>query len=249
MKIVGIIPARFASSRFPGKPLADIAGKSMIQRVYEQAMQCNGLTQVVVATDDDRIYQHVEAFGGHVIMTSPDHQSGTDRSCEAYLSLGTPYEYIINIQGDEPFIDPLQIDTLIDCLNGETQLATLVKRIEDPQHLSSPNTVKVVMNSNQEAMYFSRSPIPYLRGVPEEEWHAKGVYYKHIGIYAYKEDILQKISRLPMSSLERLESLEQLRWLEQGYKIKTGITETDSAGIDTPEDLQEALHVRNLQRQ
>lgn len=241
MVILGIIPARYASTRFPAKPLADINGKSMIQRVVEQARQTTSLSRVVVATDDERIRAHVADFGGEVVMTSVHHQSGTDRCQEVVQQLGLSADYVVNIQGDEPFIQPRQIDLLTSVLDGVTELATLVKAISDPQTLLSPNTAKVVLSTTGEALFFSRQPIPYLRGKPTETWLAAHTYYKHIGLYAYRTDILAQLTQLPPSSLELAESLEQLRWLENGYRIRTVLTNLDTHGIDTPEDLEKAI--------
>jgi 3-deoxy-manno-octulosonate cytidylyltransferase (CMP-KDO synthetase) len=237
MNILGIIPARYASSRFPGKPLVDIAGKSMIQRVYEQAKKCVHLTEVIVATDDPRIYDHVLGFGGMVIMTSSDHQSGTDRCAEVALQ-HPQYHVIINIQGDEPYIDPEQIGKLAACFNNEsTEIATLIKKVANPQELFNPNSPKVVINKLSEAIYFSRLPLPYIRGQEQENWLSHYTYFKHIGIYGYRADVLQQITKLPVSSLEKAESLEQLRWIENGYRIKVAETELETFAIDTPEDL------------
>lgn len=243
--ILGIIPSRYASTRFPAKPLVDIAGKSMIQRVYEQASKAPSLAKVVVATDDERIFEHVHAFGGHVVMTSEAHPSGTDRCFEALqhiqTSSGEHYQYVINIQGDEPFIQPEQIEILAASLDGSTELATLIKKIEDETTLFNPNTPKVIFNHANEAIYFSRQTIPYLRGYEPSEWLTHADYYKHIGIYAYRCDILEKITTLGVAPLEKTESLEQLRWLANGFKIKVAITPYDSFGIDVPTDLEEAL--------
>lgn len=242
MKILGIVPARYASTRFPAKALADIAGKSMIRRVYEQCQKTSSLSRVIVATDHDLIYGHVKDFGGDVMMTSAEHQSGTDRCYETYSALNEPFDFVINIQGDEPFIQPEQIDLLASCLNAaETQLATLVKKITDGETLFNPNIPKVIFNKENLALYFSRQTIPYLRGCAPEEWLLKHQYYKHIGIYAYRTDILKEIASLQPSSLEKAESLEQLRWLENGYSIRVAITEYETQGIDTPEDLEKAL--------
>ena len=240
-KILGIIPSRFASTRFPAKPLADIKGKSMIQRVYEQASKAKSLERVIVATDHPKIYDHVKSFGGEVVMTSELHQSGTDRCKEALDKAGENFDFVINIQGDEPFIEPEQIDLLSSCLDTQAELATLVFPGMDGESLFSPNTVKVVVNNHNEALYFSRSPIPYLRNFPKENWAKQHVYNRHIGIYAYRSDILGKITQLKPSSLELLESLEQLRWLENGFKIKVQKTTYESYGIDTPEDLERVL--------
>lgn len=243
MTILGIIPARYASTRFPAKALANIGGKSMIQRVVEQARQATSLSRVVVATDDERIRAHVAGFGGEVVMTSVHHQSGTDRCQEAVQQLGVSADYVVNIQGDEPFIHPRQIDLLTSVLDGVTELATLVKVISDPQTLLSPNTAKVVLGVNGDALYFSRYPIPYLRGQSIDTWLTNHTYYKHIGLYAYRTDVLALLTQLPPSSLERAESLEQLRWLENGYRIRTVTTDLDTHGIDTPEDLERILRL------
>lgn len=240
MRILGIIPARFASTRFPGKPLADIKGKSMIQRVYEQACKAKKVNEVIVATDNKRIYEHVISWGGNVVMTSAEHLSGTDRCREAYEKTGEVFDYIINIQGDEPFIEPGQIDTLAALLDGETELATLIKEIEDPADIINPNVVKVVKGKNY-GLYFSRSPIPHFRNASIEKWVSKHIYFRHIGIYAYRTDILKEITELSQGELEKAESLEQLRWLENGYSIKIAETSFESFGIDTPEDLERAV--------
>ncbi len=237
MKTLGIIPARYASSRFPGKPLVDIAGKSMIQRVYEQAKKCADLTEVIVATDDERIFNHVTGFGGVVVMTSPNHASGTDRCAEVALQ-HSQYEVIINIQGDEPYIDPAQISKLAACFTAnDTQIATLIKRIKTEQELFNVNSPKVVINNSSEAIYFSRSPLPHIRGEQQQNWLEYYTFFKHIGIYGYRADILQQITKLPVSSLEKAESLEQLRWIENGYRIKVAETELETHAIDTPGDL------------
>lgn len=245
MKILAIIPSRYSSTRFPGKSLVDIAGKSMVQRVVEQAQLSKLITNVVVATDDKRIYDHVMDFGGNACMTSVDHQSGTDRCFEALQLQENTYDYVLNIQGDEPFIQPDQIDLLANLLDDETQLATLIKPIEKPEQLSDPNVVKAIKMTNGDAVYFSRNAIPYQRNSQPSEWLKHHTYYKHIGIYAYRSDILKQITQLPISSLEKSESLEQLRWLENGYHIKTAITHHESIGIDTPEDLESALKTMN----
>lgn len=243
MKFIGIIPARYASTRFPGKPLADMKGKYMIQRVYEQA--CKVLDRVCVATDDERIFNAVQSFGGQVVMTSTEHRSGTDRCFEAYTNLGGREDVVINIQGDEPFIKPEQIESLIACFDSpQTQIATLVRPFEEAEGyeaLANPNSPKVVINEHREALYFSRSIIPYLRGVEPTEWPARHTYYKHIGMYGYRADVLARITRLPQSSLEMAESLEQLRWLQNGYTVKVGITTQETIGIDTPADLEKAI--------
>lgn len=251
IRFIGIIPARYASTRFPGKPLADMNGKTMIQRVYEQVN--NLLDAVYVATDDTRIEDNVKSFGGQVIMTSPDHKSGTDRCFEAYTKTGLDYEVVINIQGDEPFIHPTQIESLKACFTDDkVEIATLVKPFSSDGDFEStlfnPNSPKVVLNQNNEAMYFSRSIIPYMRGKEHTEWLANHTYYKHIGLYAYRADVLKEITRLPQSPLELVESLEQLRWLENGYRIKVGITNEETIGIDTPEDMEKAIAFMNSRK-
>jgi len=239
MKIIGIIPARYASSRFPGKPLITIAGKSMIQRVYEQAKQAKSVSEVIVATDDSRIFDHVLAFGGKAVMTSESHQSGTDRCFEAIQQFDKTAEVIINIQGDEPFIKPEQIDLVASCFQSPAnQIATLIKKINNHEELVNPNIPKVVINTKEEALYFSRHPLPYLRGKQEAEWLTQHTYYKHIGIYAYRYGALKQITALKQSPLELAESLEQLRWIENGYKINVKITDFESVAVDVPEDLK-----------
>lgn len=242
MKIIGIIPARYSSTRFPGKPLVMLAGKTIIERVYRQVEGM--LDKVVVATDDERIFNAVEAFGGVAVMTSTSHRSGTDRVMEAYAKVGEQYDVIVNIQGDEPFIQPDQIKLLCSCFNDDSvDIATLVKPFEAKDGiaaLENPNSPKVVFDKDMHAKYFSRSVIPYMRGVEKEQWLEKGQYYKHIGLYAYRSESLKNITQLPQSTLELAESLEQLRWLENGYTIKVGITNQETIGIDTPEDLQRA---------
>jgi 3-deoxy-manno-octulosonate cytidylyltransferase (CMP-KDO synthetase) len=241
MKILGVIPARYASTRFPAKPLVHIAGKSMIQRVYEQAQKSTVLSKVVVATDHATIYNHVVSFGGHVVMTKEEHQSGTDRCYEALLLQEEDFNYVINIQGDEPFIKPEQIDLLAALLNGETFIATLVKEITEQGSLFNPNVVKAVVAQNGNALYFSRSPVPHVRNSAEADWQKQATFFKHIGMYAYSTDILAGLTKLNVSPLEKAESLEQLRWLENGYTIKTVETKLQTIGIDTPEDLEKAL--------
>lgn len=240
--IIGIIPARYQSTRFPGKPLAEIRGKSMVQRVYEQASRSSALSRVIVATDDSRIYRHVLDFGGNAVITGAHHTTGTDRCREAMEILKEDAEFIINIQGDEPFIAPSQIDTLAEVLqSGQTELATLVIPVTEAALLTDPGEVKVALNNRMEALYFSRSIIPYLQNIPADKWHEHHTYYRHAGMYAYRRDILAAISTLPVSSLEKAESLEQLRWLENGYKIRCAITEHESYCVDTPEDILRIL--------
>ncbi len=239
MKILGIIPARYASTRFPAKPLADLGGSTVIERVYKQAKKCESLSRVVVATDHEKIFDHVTRFGGDVCMTSENHASGTDRCFEVVTKQKEVFDYVINIQGDEPFIAPEQISLLASLLDGKTELATLAKRLDTQEQVINPNLVKVVFNNQNEALYFSRSPIPYWRG-KETDWVKQHTYYKHIGLYAYRADVLKTITQVPVSSLERAESLEQLRWLENGFKIKVAETTLETIGIDTPEDLEHA---------
>lgn len=237
-KIIGVIPARYASSRFPGKPLVSIKGKPMIQRVYEQASKAASLGEVIVATDDQRIVDAVNSFGGKVVMTAETHQSGTDRCAEVLAKLEAKPDVIINIQGDEPFIYPEQIDQLAACFNDPaTEIATLAKAIDSLEELENPNVVKVVRDKNGFALYFSRSPIPHRRNAAFSE----NVFYKHVGIYGYKVDVLGKVSQLEQSNLEMMESLEQLRWLENTYRIKVAETAYESWAIDTPEDLEKLL--------
>ncbi len=239
MNIVGIIPSRFASTRFPGKPLIDIGGKTMIQRVYEQACKSKLLSKVVVATDDVNIEQHVKSFGGNVVMTSDQHQSGTDRCFEAITKVSSTADVVINIQGDEPFIHPEQIDLVASCFaDPKVQIATLVKKLTAMDDLVSNTIMKVIMNKNKEAIYFSRQAIPYIRGKEQNDWLNHFTYYKHIGIYAYTVSTLSEITSLEQSSLELAESLEQLRWIENGYKIKIEVTDFESVSVDAPEDLK-----------
>lgn len=241
ISVVAIIPARYASTRFPGKPLAHIHGKTMIQCVYDQVKRTPEISEVVVATDDDRIEAEVLRFGGRVVRTNPEHPSGTDRCFEAYQKLNKTYDFIINVQGDEPFIQPEQIRTLAGILSPDVELATLVKKIEDEETLFNPNTPKVLLSAAGEAIYFSRQTIPYLRQYPDKrDWLPNHTFFKHIGMYAYRPDILAAITRLQPSALELAESLEQLRWLENGYSIHTAVTTIETIGIDTPEDLERA---------
>lgn len=250
MKFIGIIPARYASTRFPAKPLAMLGGKTVIQRVYEQVQ--GNLDNAVVATDDERILKAVEAFGGKAVMTGTHHRSGTDRCQEAYTKLGEPYDVVINIQGDEPFIAASQLEAIKACFDdADTQIATLVKPFTEAdgwEALENPNSPKVVLNSRMQAMYFSRSVIPYLRGQEREAWLAGHTYYKHIGLYAYRTEVLERITSLPQSPLELAESLEQLRWLQNGYTIKVGISQVETIGIDTPEDLARAEEFLSKQK-
>lgn len=240
MEYIAIIPARYASTRFPGKPLVELAGKTIIQRVYEKAKTV--LENVYVATDDKRIFDVVESFGGKAVMTSADHPSGTDRVHEAAEKVGCSVDdVIINIQGDEPFIHKTQIEALCKCFDdASTQIATLAMPVTDSKIVFNPNSPKVVIDNNGFAMYFSRSPIPYNREWNDDDNKECNVHNKHIGVYAYRFNVLREITRLPMSSLEKTEKLEQLRWLQNGYKIKVGLTDMETIGIDTPEDLKKA---------
>jgi 3-deoxy-manno-octulosonate cytidylyltransferase (CMP-KDO synthetase) len=249
-QFAAIIPARYASSRFPGKPLIMIAGKTMIRRVYEQARKSVDL--VYVATDDDRIYNSVKDFGGNAVMTSPLHLSGTDRCAEAAslisASTGIRIDIVLNIQGDEPFIRPAQIDLLKSCFNGnKTEIATLVRKTLPGEDIFNPNHPKVILDSWGNAIYFSRTVIPFYRETEPAQWSAKHVFLKHIGLYGYSTDALEKITKLPRSPLELAESLEQNRWLENGFRIRTAVTEWESVSIDTPEDLKKAeTHLKEI---
>jgi 3-deoxy-manno-octulosonate cytidylyltransferase (CMP-KDO synthetase) len=240
MKIFGIIPARYDSSRFPGKPLIMIHGKPMIQRVYEQASHCKSLSGLVVATDDDRIRQCVNTFGGNCCMTSHNHKSGTERCNEATGFFGniSSDDIIINIQGDEPFIDPRQLDQLIECFtNKEVRIGTLIKKIVSGDELFDPNVVKVLIDNNRKAIYFSRQALPYLQGKEMHTWLESRQYYKHVGIYGYSAGVLKELVKLPESNLEKAESLEQLRWIENGYSLFVRETEYENVAIDSPADL------------
>lgn len=249
MKFIAIIPARYASTRFPAKPLALLGGKPMIQHVYERVSQL--LDNVVVATDDQRIYDTVTQFGGRVVMTSIHHCTGTDRCLEAYNNYGVEADVVINVQGDEPFIAEEQIRGLMQCFdNSQTDIATLIKPFSSDTSfdvLSNPNTPKVIINPQGQAIYFSRSVIPYLRGKAENEWTSLRTYYKHIGIYAYRVEVLKQITKMSQTPLELAESLEQLRWLENGFTIQTAVTNIETIGIDTPEDLVKAEQFYRLQ--
>lgn len=250
LRFIAIIPARYASTRFPAKPLARLGGKMVIERVYEQVKGV--VERVVVATDDERIREAVEGFGGECIMTSAEHRSGTDRCWEAYQKVGQEYDVVINVQGDEPFIAHSQIRAIMACFEDEaTDIATLVKPFSEEdgmEALENPNSPKVVLDAQSRAIYFSRSVIPYLRGVERTEWLKCHTFYKHIGMYAFRREVLREITALPQSALEKAESLEQLRWLENGYKIGVGISDVETIGIDTPEDLERAeafLRIQN----
>ena len=242
MRWIGIIPARYASTRFPGKPLALLGGKTVIERVYEQVSSV--LEHVYVATDDERIYDAVERFGGRVIMTSPAHKSGTDRIAEAASKCGVDYDVVVNVQGDEPFIHPEQIKSLCACFDHpETQIATLGKPFESMDAACNPNSPKIVTDNEGFALYFSRSVIPFVRGVDQSGWLTHFPFVKHLGLYAYRKEVLEAITQLPQSSLEIAESLEQLRWLQNGYRIRVALTDLETVGIDTPEDLKRAEHI------
>lgn len=239
MNFTAIIPARYASTRFPGKPLALLGNKPVIQHVYEQTSSV--LSEVWVATDDDRIREAVKKFGGRVVMTRADHKSGTDRIEEAAEKTGTQADVIINIQGDEPFVQPSQIKTLMQLFDdADTQIGTLGKHFENIEAVRNPNSPKIVTDKQGFALYFSRSVIPYIRGFQDSEWPSHFPFLKHLGLYAYRREVLHEITQLPQSSLEIAESLEQLRWLENGYRIRVGLTDVETVGIDTPEDLQRA---------
>lgn len=239
MKFIAIIPARYASTRFPGKPLALLGGLPVIQRVYEQAISV--LPEAYVATDDERIFQCVEAFGGRAVMTRTDHKSGTDRIQEAVEHIGTDADVIINIQGDEPFVQASQLQTLMQLFDDTTtQIGTLGKRFESLEAVQNPNSPKIVCDQRGFALYFSRSVIPFVRGKETAEWLKHYPFLKHLGLYAYRREVLREVTQLPQSPLEQAESLEQLRWLENGYRIRVGLTDVETVGIDTPEDLTRA---------
>lgn len=258
--ILGIIPARYASTRFPGKSLIDIGGKSMIQRVFEAASRATRLDRVVVATDDARIADHVRGFGGEVVITREDHPSGTDRCWEAAQGI-TNYglritnseipssfsfllpNYVLNIQGDEPFLDPAQIDELAATLDGRVELATQMIRVVSAELLHDPGEAKIILDDQQQALYFSRQAIPFLKGVDPAHWHEHHPYFRHVGLYAYRVDVLEKICQLPPSPLEKAESLEQLRWLQAGFRIRLIETRYESHCIDTPEDVDKVLRL------
>ena len=239
MKFIAIIPARYASTRFPGKPLAKLGGKYIIERVYAQANSIVG--EAYVATDDERIFQAVEAFGGKAVMTRSDHKSGTDRIEEAATKLATDADVIINVQGDEPFIQRSQLETIMHLFDDPaTQIGTIGKPFETMEQVANPNSPKIVCDVHGYALYFSRSVIPYVRGREQADWLTAFPYLKHLGLYAYRREVLREITQLPQSPLELAESLEQLRWLQNGYRIKVGLTDVETVGIDTPEDLQRA---------
>lgn len=249
MAILGVIPARYASTRFPGKPLVDIKGKSMLARVYEQAIKAAGLDEVVIATEDERIMDHADRLGARCVMTSSSHTTGTERCLEAYEKLAEPFQHIINIQGDEPFLDPGQIDSLAAACDAETEIATQMIVCSSHELLFDPAEAKIVLNEKNEAIYFSRSVIPYLRNHPPEEWHKNHRYYRHVGMYAYRVDVLKRICNLPPSPLEQAESLEQLRWLEHGFRIRCIETEFESHSIDSPADIEKVLRLVNYREE
>lgn len=241
MKVLGIIPSRYGSSRFPGKPLIDLKGKSMIQRVYEQSSKCKLFSKIIVATDDQRIFEHVQSFGGNVVMTAENHQSGTAR-CSEVIKQYQDYDIVVNIQGDEPLIRPEQLGSLIELFQDTTvEIGTIVKKMKDIQEVKNPNRIKVVLDKEGNGVYFSRSPIPHVANISEESWLEHANFYKHIGIYAWRRHVLEKISQLPSTTLERIESLEQLRWIYNGFKIKTVETEVETPNIDAPEDVDAVL--------
>ncbi len=244
MQIIGIIPTRYASTRFEGKPLCDIAGKTMVQRVYENAKRANLLSEVWIATDDTRIFDHVQQFGGKVVMTSSNHQSGTDRCAEAIKINQSQANVVINIQGDEPLIHPEQIDELAELFtNPQIQIGTLVKKITSASDLFDPNLPKVIINKQNQALYFSRQTIPFLRDVSPDKWFDLHSFYSHVGMYGFRTSVLKSLVQLPPSSLELAEKLEQLRWLENGYTIYTHLTNYKNIAIDTPEDLEKVLRL------
>lgn len=246
MKFIGIIPARYASTRFPGKPLALLGGKPVIQHVYEKVAAV--LEAAYVATDDERIYDVVKAFGGQVVMTRTDHKSGTDRIEEAIEKIGGEWDVVVNVQGDEPFVAKSQLDTICHCFDDPTtQIATLGKPFESMEAVQNPNSPKIVVDNMGFAMYFSRSVIPYVRGKEKSSWLTHYPFLKHLGIYAYRKDVLRQVTQLPQSSLEIAESLEQLRWLQNGFKIKVGTTDVETVGIDTPQDLERAVEFLKTQ--
>lgn len=241
MRVLGIIPSRYGSSRFPGKPLVDLMGKSMIQRVYEQAKKCTAFDTIVVATDDDRIFDHVKSFGGEVVITSTEHESGTVR-CGEVLTSFSDYDIVVNIQGDEPLIRPEQLQLLIDLFIDESvEIGTLVKEIKQEADVRNPNRIKVVLDEKGNGIYFSRSPIPHVANTPHSAWLEKNTFFKHIGIYAWRKNTLTALLNLPACPLEKIESLEQLRWLYYGYKIRTVETTIETPNIDAPEDVEAVL--------
>ena len=246
MSIIGIIPARYASTRFPGKPLALINGISMLQRVYEQTKKSSLLSEVIIATDDERIAGHARSFSAKVVMTGTEHPSGTDRCYEAYKLNASDFDYVINIQGDEPFLDPEQINSLAEACKGNVEIATQMIKCNSHEVLFDTGEVKIILNDKKEALYFSRNVIPFIKGKDQEDWHKHFDYYRHVGMYAYRIDILEKITRLAPSALELAESLEQLRWLENGHKITCVETSFDSHCIDSPGDIEKVLRLMGM---
>jgi 3-deoxy-manno-octulosonate cytidylyltransferase (CMP-KDO synthetase) len=246
MSILGIIPARYASTRFPGKPLADIKGLSMLQRVHLQARKAKKLDGLIIATDDERIAIHAKNFGAEVLMTGHEHPSGTDRCYEAYRNNGKVFDYVLNIQGDEPFLDPQQIDSIAEICDGKVEIATQMIRCTAHDVLFDKGEVKIVLNDKKEALYFSRSVIPHIKNADEKDWHKLHNYYRHVGMYAYRTDVLKQLCDLKPSSLEKAESLEQLRWLEHGYCISCSETQFDSHCIDSPEDIEKVTRLMNI---
>lgn len=243
MKVLGIIPSRYGSSRFPGKPLIDLMGKSMIQRVYEQAKKCVDFTDVIVATDDQRIFDHVQSFGGLVMMTSADHGSGTER-CGEIIEQYKDYDIVVNIQGDEPLIRPEQLTDLIAAFKDSVvEIGTIVKPMSNEADIRNPNRIKVVLDKEKNGIYFSRSPIPHIANTPHADWLDKTTFYKHIGIYAWRTKTLKELLNLEATSLEKLESLEQLRWIFNGYSIRTVETQIETPNIDVPEDVEAVLEL------
>ncbi len=246
MNFLAIIPARYASTRLPGKPLLKIGKQTMIQRVYQQCSKVAAFAKVVVATDDERIVQEVKQWNGNVVLTKSNHQSGTDRCSEVLAQMNKTdsinYDFVINVQGDEPFIQPEQLEDILSILTPSVEIGTLIKTIDTTEELFDPNKPKVIIRNDGTAIYFSRHPIPYQRGTEEKEWLTANSYFKHIGIYAYRSDILTRLAALPVSGLEIAESLEQLRWIENGFSIQTKITNQESLGIDTEADLRKAIH-------
>ena len=242
MSILAIIPARFASTRFPGKPLIDLGGKTMIERVYQQVLACPQVDKVLVATDDKRIAAEVRRFGGEVVMTSPDCPSGTDRCAEVLSKITFKPSWVLNVQGDEPFLAPQQIGELIGCLReSDAGIGTLARPLRDPEAIQNPNVVKVVFDARNKAMYFSRNPIPYVRQAAPPQWPDHAQFFQHIGLYGFKADVLPVLSALPPGSLEMAESLEQLRWLQAGFSVQVGLSQYESLGIDSPDDLPKAM--------
>ena len=250
MKVLGIIPARFNSSRFPGKPLATIGGKPMIIHVLERASLCKEISRLIVATDNPIIMDTVIKHGYEAMLTAESHPSGTDRCAEILSKIEDEPDICINIQGDEPFLDPDQLSALISCFkNSDCQISTLKHRINNQEELFSPDAVKVITDKNGKALYFSRSPLPYLRDQNEESWLSKQDYYRHIGLYGFKAEILKKVSKIEESSLEKAEKLEQLRWMENGFSVFVATSDKPNIAVDTPHDLKKAENYYKSQSQ